>query len=194
MQRTHQYNNSPRSVTFCSRNFANDQRESFTIVHSDIFTIHTENNLKVQSQNKESIFRVSKKCKDIDRPTHPTKKIFSLEKDESNESKIVQSISHPPKVIYESPLQAFMQQLLAVQNLSVSSNVDDDQLTIRLPPKNKDDTSIPELQESYTSSSDLVTDNEDDDHDDIRDIDRKDSDYDDLPPLIDMAREMRSYM
>lgn len=121
---------------------------------------------------------------------------------------VVVAASKPKKVVYKSALHAFMQQLLTeqthVSNKYVS--VDDDPLFAMLPQKQRsqllDSGSIPDLNESYTSSDLTATTEHSGDNDDYRydststlgDIDDDHVKYIDLPLLIDISREMRTFM
>jgi hypothetical protein len=190
MQRNCQYNNSPRSVTFYSQDCVNDEQGLFTIADNDILALRGKRNLDFPLTFHVRKNERNEKCDNSNPFTQPIKKTITLEKRELEKSKVDEPKPQETNMIYESPLQAFMNELLAKQCLPASS-IADDHFMIRLPSNQNQDDNIPELQESY-SSSDVATDNEDD-YNDIHSTEQNEN-YDDLPLLIDVARDMRFFM
>ena len=126
-----------------------------------------------------------------------------------NTETCMEYMSRPKQVVYESALQSFMQQLLKEQTRSSSKSIAEAAILIDsmllLPQQQSqhfDMDAIPELQESYTTTDLTTTDSDDDNHGDhqydststLDENDDENTKYSNLPLLIDMSQEMRSFM
>ena len=203
MQRSHCFNSSPTSV---ARDLHDDNLKSMAI--KDDFTL--ERTL-ICSLNRCSSERANDKCvlkkrNDVKSALFSmNKELYIMEKDKVKCVDVVVQVSKPKQVVYTSALQAFIQQLVAEQT-RISTVIEDPSFSM-LPqrpqkPQLSENVNIPELQESYSSTDLTATENDDESYDDRRydsistlgDNDDDHAKYSDLPLLIDISHEMRSFM
>jgi hypothetical protein len=210
MQRSHCYNSSPTSVVIYNRDRHNDNLKS--IANNDDFTLERTmlSSLHNCSSYQKDICFVNKCFDEKPASLSTNKDRQTMGKEKMKLDSIMVCKSQPPQTVYESSLQAFMQQLLAEQNCSSTESfpvVEDSFSTVSMLSLRRqqlqlgDSDSIPELQESYTSSSLTGTENGDTYYDyrydsisTLGDNDDSHTKYYDLPSLIDISREMRSFM
>ena len=204
MQRIHCSNSSPTSVALCNR----DIRK--VIYERDIDC--TLNLCKATKGKVICLDDHQDNVKVVSCFVDTDKKQKRMEEEIVSNETVVVSTSQPTRVVYKSALQAFMQQLLAEENhtsIAVVPVADDsvwiDSSQQRQQSHFHDIDIIPELQESYASSDHVATkydgggdyyrfDSFSTVDDDSGDDDHHDEKFSDLPPLIDMSREIRSFM
>jgi hypothetical protein len=191
MQSDQCFNSSPTCIALLNDTLDCNDLKSF-IIHDD--TIPCEIKLNY-SWSQPASFVGKRNVVSLFKPE--LKQQSALLARELNESKAAVATLDPPKAaVYTSALQAFMQQLLAEQTCTPTMVVNDDPMLIVAFHNDfataGDDT--PELQESYSSSNDHI----DDEYIDVGDILSSFGDFHmnsvDVPPLIDMKRNMRSVM
>jgi hypothetical protein len=203
MQNSHHYNSSPRSVALCNRDIQNDKR-TLCVINDSFCSLHCRVSTTVNdfcfvekrddvSGKKSTLTSMDKKHKAIEKLKNDI---------------VVVSASKPKQVVYKTAMQAFMQQLHAEQTHGSNKNLPfvDDSFFTMVPQQQQtqllDSGSLPDLNESYTSSDLTATTEHSGDHDEYRydttttlgDIDYHHVKYIDLPPLIDSSREMRTFM
>ena len=202
MQRSYCYNESPKSVVLYNRDIHNDKWTPF-VNDDSICSLHRCTSTTVNE------FCFVEGRNDVSSKTALSSMVKKHEVAEKSKSdNVVVAESKPQQVVYKTALQAFIQRLLLEQTCGSSKKdpvVDDFFFSMlnqqQLQSQRLDHGSIPDLHESYTSC-DLTATEHSGDHDDYRydsttTLGGNDDDhvkYIDLPPLIDISLEMRSFM